>query len=347
MEIPFDYVIDTKFTNSTPGMGQASFILSRSPLFYMEHASREPGPGGIPVRVWRPSSDWTERKQASKVLRHDLIGAAIQLAHVLRTIASTKAGPSIPLYPITYDSGHPAGHQMVSASALSPSLMAGTPGAVIDEIAGPSRPQQSSGRRFSRTASLHYHEPSMELPVGPAPLAGSYPSLPRGPGSPSPAYPMSAEFTIPSSAAAMYAADHSTTPSPMPPSPEHFLRMQVPISISRRSFSGTPGLVAPQGDYRVNGEDMRVPPSISHSGRRHSTFADGSAGPLAQPMGSLGGHHPPSAWDTRRSSISIPHTPPYMLSGEYANGSSSSSPHLNFTAPPDYPPDYHQNFPQG
>ncbi|GJE85680.1 homeobox domain-containing protein [Phanerochaete sordida] len=350
MEIAFDSVIDTKFTNNSPGMGQASFILSRPPTFFMEHAGREPGPGGIPIRVWRPSADWTEKKQASKVLRHDLVGAAIQLAHVLRTIASAKAGPSVPLYPITYDGGHPASRH---GAALSPSLVGG----MIDEIAGPSQRQQSSARRFSR-ASVHYHTDAALERAGAgghtSPGLGAYTPLARGAGSPAlpHAYPLpGGDFAVPSGVSALY--DHSPTPPPHPSSPEHFLTMQVPIALTRRSFSGTPSVLGGGGgvgagpqappDYLAGGEDLRLPPSIAHSGRRHSSFADGPVGTLTQAMSSLGSHASP-AWEPH---IGLPPAPPYLLPRDYRGNSTSSSPHLNFATPQEYPPEFQQSFPQG
>ncbi|KAI0310791.1 homeobox domain-containing protein, partial [Amylostereum chailletii] len=87
MEIPFETVLETEFTNAAPGQGRASFRLSQPPQFFLEDvasamsadpAHRPPG------RTWRRCADWTEHAQATNVLQHDLVGAAAQLAHVLR-----------------------------------------------------------------------------------------------------------------------------------------------------------------------------------------------------------------------------------------------------------------------
>ncbi|KAI0048981.1 homeobox-domain-containing protein, partial [Auriscalpium vulgare] len=78
MEIPFDIIVDTEFTNAAPGMGLATFFLSQPPAFFLEDV---PADG---TRAWKRCADWTEGMQATKVLRHDLIGSAVQLAHVLR-----------------------------------------------------------------------------------------------------------------------------------------------------------------------------------------------------------------------------------------------------------------------
>ncbi|KAI0782296.1 hypothetical protein C8Q75DRAFT_703531, partial [Abortiporus biennis] len=96
MEIPFEIVIDTKFTNASPGTGLASFTLSRPPTFYLETS---PPPGMDPnQRMWKRCGDWTEDMQATKVLRHDLVGSAVQLAHVLRNLSIHSAGSEISLH---------------------------------------------------------------------------------------------------------------------------------------------------------------------------------------------------------------------------------------------------------
>lgn len=334
MEIPFDTVIDTKFVNSTPGMGQASFILSHPPLFYMEVPSPETADDGLPTRIWKPSTDWTEKMQATKVFRHDLVGAAIQLAHVLRTVTSSKPGTSVSLYPLSYDSKYPPPLPSRSPSALSPPTMAGI---VADDIAGPSQPQQSGGvsqqRRFSR-GSLYYQEPSLDLSVSSSPsssVRASYGSLPpRVSPLPSPAYGMSPEHAI-GPAQAIY-QDHSIGPSP---EPFHPLHVPISHSISRRSFSGASGSVTPQRDIVFGNEDVGLTPSISYKGRRHSASSDSvsPSTPLTQAMASLGTTHPPSSWDNRRSNV----PPNYLLGGEYPPGS-TSSPHPGYSSQNYLPP---------
>ncbi|KAI0346309.1 homeobox-domain-containing protein, partial [Trametopsis cervina] len=96
MDIPFDSIRETKFIAGSPGMGHASFALTRPPLFYLE-AIDPTSP--VASKIWKRCADWTEGMQATKILRHDLTGAAIQLAHVLRLIAANSAGPAVSLYP--------------------------------------------------------------------------------------------------------------------------------------------------------------------------------------------------------------------------------------------------------
>ena len=102
MEIPFDTIVETKFVNAAPGAGLASFFLSQPPVFYLETVTPSPG-NGPSVRGWKPCSDWTEGMQATKVLRHDLVGSAVQLAHVLRNLnVNNSTGSEISLHPPSY-----------------------------------------------------------------------------------------------------------------------------------------------------------------------------------------------------------------------------------------------------
>ncbi|KAI0259854.1 homeobox domain-containing protein, partial [Gloeopeniophorella convolvens] len=84
MEIPFDIIVETEFVNAAPGSGLASFFLSQPPLFYLEDVAPSPPTtttaGGPPLRAWKRCADWTEGMQATKILRHDLVGSAVQLA---------------------------------------------------------------------------------------------------------------------------------------------------------------------------------------------------------------------------------------------------------------------------
>jgi regulatory protein PHO2 len=97
MEIPFETIIDAEFTNAAPGTGLASFLLSQPPLFFLEYIS-SPRPDGSTVRQWRTCPDWTEGHQASHLLRHDLIGSAVQLSHLIRNLRAS-ARSDIPLRP--------------------------------------------------------------------------------------------------------------------------------------------------------------------------------------------------------------------------------------------------------
>ncbi|KAF8274812.1 hypothetical protein EI94DRAFT_1560994 [Lactarius quietus] len=82
MEIPFDTIAETELADAAPGSTLASFFLTQPPLFYLEDIATPPT-GGPPVRTWKRCADWTEGMQATKVLRHDLVGSAVQLEYVL------------------------------------------------------------------------------------------------------------------------------------------------------------------------------------------------------------------------------------------------------------------------
>ncbi|KAI0833732.1 homeobox-domain-containing protein [Trametes gibbosa] len=96
MEVPFDSISESRFSNESPGVGSASFVLERPPSFFVEKAS-EFGPGIEPTRHWRVSGDWTENGQASVVLQHCLIGPAYQLSHLVNTIALSGSSSDVSL----------------------------------------------------------------------------------------------------------------------------------------------------------------------------------------------------------------------------------------------------------
>ncbi|KIM84391.1 hypothetical protein PILCRDRAFT_6622 [Piloderma croceum F 1598] len=104
MEIPFNTILDTQFTNAAPGSGLASFVLSQPPIFYLENM-RTPLSDGSGGRVWKRCADWTEGMQATKVLRHDLVGSAVQLAHLLRNLSTSTHGAAVRLHTPQYING--------------------------------------------------------------------------------------------------------------------------------------------------------------------------------------------------------------------------------------------------
>ncbi|KAG6853793.1 hypothetical protein C0991_001382 [Blastosporella zonata] len=107
MEIPYEIIVETKFSNAAPGSGLASFFLSEPPLFYLENIV----PSSVDVesqRQWKRCADWTEGQQATRVLRHDLIGSAPQLSHLLRNLhAHTQAPTEHPQRGITHRPDQP------------------------------------------------------------------------------------------------------------------------------------------------------------------------------------------------------------------------------------------------
>lgn len=99
MEIPYEIITHTDFRSVGPGEGLASFHLSQPPNFYLENVSSSPSAetGMQIIKSWKKCSDWTEGTQASLVLRHDLVGSAVQLAHVLNDLQELRNRSTIPL----------------------------------------------------------------------------------------------------------------------------------------------------------------------------------------------------------------------------------------------------------
>ena len=84
MEIPFEIITDATIDSVSPGMAVVCLTLSRPPSFFLEsRASLGTDSPASATRYWKPCSDWTEDMQASKVLRHELVGAAAQLSQDL------------------------------------------------------------------------------------------------------------------------------------------------------------------------------------------------------------------------------------------------------------------------
>ncbi|KAF8518451.1 hypothetical protein JB92DRAFT_2902516 [Gautieria morchelliformis] len=106
MEIPFDSITSTTFTGASPSQGLASFFLSRPPMFYLESMSSPTGGLGT-TRIWKKCADWTEGQQATKILRHDLVGATIPLVSALKSLPGSEhhlsLSPSGPISPGSYN----------------------------------------------------------------------------------------------------------------------------------------------------------------------------------------------------------------------------------------------------
>ncbi|KII84457.1 hypothetical protein PLICRDRAFT_366051 [Plicaturopsis crispa FD-325 SS-3] len=179
MEIPFSYIVDTEFTNAAPGSGLASFTLSQPPLFYLEHVP-SPEPNEKALRYWKRCADWTEGQQATKILRHDLIGSAVQLVHVLRNLHLNTPNTDVQLHsPPYYESS-------ASPMELPQPSMVSTPGFQQDGDGADIPPEeflQIDPRRAhsvgpSNIAPRSYHDPvflAQDTPTS-APFPPSFPS---------------------------------------------------------------------------------------------------------------------------------------------------------------------------
>lgn len=86
MEIPISSVVRTEFSHSTPthpGHGIASFYLSEKPIFYMEDTQNG---------TWQVCDDWTEGRQASHIMKHQLVGSSVTLGHAIRVFEARRQG---------------------------------------------------------------------------------------------------------------------------------------------------------------------------------------------------------------------------------------------------------------
>ncbi|TFK70294.1 homeobox-domain-containing protein [Pluteus cervinus] len=166
MEIPFESIVDTDFTNAAPGSGLASFMLSQPPVFYLENIS-SPASDGSTTRTWKRCSDWTEGHQATHVLRHDLIGSAVQLAHVLRNLQTSSSGSEIALHSPSYR-GAPTSPMEVPAPPMA-SLT--NPGYHYPEVTADTRSRTYSGPGLSQSVSPMYSPNDHQPPPHTAPAA--------------------------------------------------------------------------------------------------------------------------------------------------------------------------------
>ncbi|KAH9902547.1 hypothetical protein C8Q73DRAFT_634116 [Cubamyces lactineus] len=188
IEVPYDIIAESRFTNVSPGVGSATFVLDRPPTFYVEK-HMEPAPGAEAVRYWQVSGDWTEDRQASLVLRHCLMGPAYQLSHLVNNISPSGASSEVSLYTPTLS---------LSDAGSSPEVYSRSCDSPVD-----SHPQAHSStmvlRKPSSLSSLRMlHHPSLErlrpsrhasVPMFHSPLSSM--STPNSPHSPSDAHGMS------------------------------------------------------------------------------------------------------------------------------------------------------------
>lgn len=228
MEIPFDHIIDTQFTNAAPGAGLASFLLSEPPHFYLETVP----PDGS-RRVWKRCADWTEGQQATKVMKHDLIGSAVQLAHLLRNLSTSSQGSDIRLHSPSY---HPTAQSSPTSIELSHSSMPSLGGH------GYRRQREDSfdahRPEYKRSYSSHSpHEPRGDIHFPPIEI-NTTAEIPQGP--PSAGYHSYQRPAAPSHSDSYHSPMYSDYPesdshnvSPVEYEPAHGLEHHGP-----RSYSG-------------------------------------------------------------------------------------------------------------
>lgn len=237
MEIPFDTVTECAFTNAGPGIAHASFTLSKAPLFYLE------SPMGNTL-VWKQCLDWTEGSQASKILRHEVVGAAVQLAHLVRSLQERNHTADIYLHSPTY-----------AGQCPDPGMEASHPSA-LSEPAFPYIKSESLTPRpmstFNNGVSYASHKPShlsrsLSSISFPHPIYNNH--QPHASSSFGSLYPMMQYADT--SRAPITEEKHGLVPGygghPVPNSASHSVPVSVPMPVSSDSFFAQP---APRALYR-------------------------------------------------------------------------------------------------
>jgi hypothetical protein len=226
MEIPFDIIRDTEFDNATPGSGLATFILSQPPMFYLEHLSSATSDGTV-IRDWKRCADWTEGHQATKVLRHELIGSAVQLAHLLRTLQD--GGSDVTLHQPSY------GTAEVSPPPMDFRQEPSSASSVAGYYYRHETPDSSSPRHYveSRKRSESVSTPS---------LASPFSGLDRDPHTSSPFLPHAQHEPARTSQPPGQYVQPSPTPfrQPQPSSLDDYGPVALSLSLAPRPFAAQP-----------------------------------------------------------------------------------------------------------
>lgn len=294
MEIPFDIIIDTEFTHAAPGSGLSSFILSQPPTFYLESFSPpHPGRGTDPVRHWKKCADWTEDQQATKVLRHDLVGSAVQLTHVLRHLNAHTSGSDIRLHSPSYHSHS----QELSPTVLEvhpplPAAFAGTGYHPQDsaDLRQPGHPNVTHKQFFSSPdRQLPLRDESAHLPIA-QPSSGVIPE---------PNIPMYSQYP-----------QHPAIQVRQSTSYSNYSNTALPYHISHSSFSANRGS---SRSFSPHGSHQRP----YSAGSVHSLPYEDDSRALSLPDG----FHPPG------TAVPTPFgtpSPPLLTTAFYAAGSTSN-----------------------
>ncbi|KAG2018156.1 hypothetical protein CC2G_007606 [Coprinopsis cinerea AmutBmut pab1-1] len=159
MDVPYSIILEASFDHVSPGVGRASFILSRPPYFYIEpQRSSEPSPDGTATPTaggdgsaggvgsgtrsgrrpfeWASCGDWTEDQQGTQNLLQQLTGQAAQLAHLVRTIHNSISSASSR----NVQSSSPTHYACAAGTPSSQSFVSTTPPTLADATALPATP---------------------------------------------------------------------------------------------------------------------------------------------------------------------------------------------------------------
>ncbi|KAM5544584.1 hypothetical protein V8D89_001482 [Ganoderma adspersum] len=309
MEISFDHVAEARFTNVSPGIGSATFVLDRPPGFYME-SPVNPSLVDEHLRVWQVSGDWTEAMQGSTHLRHCLIGPAYQLSALVNNIAPSSMTSEIPLYTPT---------PSISDAGSSPEVYARSLHSPVEQMYHGS---SLVLRRPSSLSSLRMlHHPSLErlrsrhvsVPLFHSPLSST--STPTSPYAPSDGS-MSMSPTILYLDGPEGQQYHDPSRQSATTTPDQLTRLPLTMpNLPRMNYDGPPTSrsVSP---YDCNTDT----PSSAMSGQGFFEVS-----PTHPPNSQWGGNHGPMAPPGPPAGTYVPHNPtvdersqePYF---QYPNG---------------------------
>ncbi|EIN04980.1 homeobox-domain-containing protein [Punctularia strigosozonata HHB-11173 SS5] len=253
MEIAFDSVLNAAFANTTPGRGVASFALSRPPAFFMETTAAIDSDTPA-ARTWKRCADWTEDRQATRALTHELAGPAMQLAHILRNFEASAHGAEVRLTaPPAYAYAAPPSPASSERSLFAPYAQQQQ-----------QQPQQQQQRHH--VSSSHRLDPMLARYS-----AASYPpDLQLGPHAMPPPPPLSPYAVVEadrrstpsvSPVAGYFDPRVSATPAPYPPPPPSPV---YPSSTSSSSYGGavpSPALISGMPGLPYHAHTHRLPES--------------------------------------------------------------------------------------
>lgn len=298
IEVPFDHIQETTYMTTTPGKALVTFILNQSPLFFIEEPIMD---NGIYTgrRIWKRSADWTEGAQASLDLRHDLVGASAQLAHVLRHFRLPLAGsPDTPAR--SPPPPYPAPSEVPTAMGYEPLSVTRLP----DHVTYTAHDQYSV-RGSATLHSLEARRRSMDYQVDLDP-----PSTSRSSSNPSPAPSYSSYSQVSPSAQSNLSYSSSSSGSSVSPyatpmySPSHSVLDEVTHAPLSRNYSGQgypsglPAAGTPSTAHahyplssgvvthsHVQHYAQSASPQLAYDGRPHELVVQHPSGLVSRPSG--------------------------------------------------------------
>lgn len=92
MEISYKIIADATFTRSSYNEGVAVLALSEPPMFFLDEEVEK----GSLLRQWVRCPDWTQGREASRILSHRIVGLANPLSKIIQTIRAFNHSITLP-----------------------------------------------------------------------------------------------------------------------------------------------------------------------------------------------------------------------------------------------------------